>query len=176
MLASLGVATRSEAAREIVRLLPAVAINLRLATLIEREAVDLTANQLLALQLIGASPEGRLKAGTVAGRLGISSQATTALVDRLVAAGVVARSQGDDRRVVWVSLTDPGRRLLASLVAGLERVVAEAIEASGDDPATLEALVDGMRRVARFADRIGGPRSRSAARPMTHADREPPAP
>ncbi len=149
--------SQKEAAREIVRLLPVVAINLRLATLIEREAVDLTANQILALQLVATAPDGRLKAGDFAGRMGISSQAATALVDRLVAAGVVARTQGRDRRVVWVSPTEAGRQLVARLEAGLERVIAGAIEASGDDPAALAALVDGMRRVAQFADRIGAP-------------------
>lgn len=158
-----GVMDRREAAHEIVRLLPAVAVNLRLATLIDREAVDLTANQILALQLVGSAAEGRLRAGDVAGRLGISSQAATALVDRLVGAGVVARSQGQDRRVVWVSLTEDGRQLLARLGSGLEQVIAAAIEASGDDPAALDALVDGMRRVARFADRIGEPHARATA-------------
>jgi DNA-binding MarR family transcriptional regulator len=151
------VTTKEEAAREIVRLLPAVAINLRLATLIDREAVDLTANQILALQLVGSAAGGGMKAGEVAGRLGISSQAATALVDRLVGAGVVFRSQGEDRRVVRVSLTEEGRQLLARLGRGLEEVIVAAIDASGDDPTTLDALVDGMRRVARFADRIGEP-------------------
>jgi len=167
--------TKAEAAREIVRLLPAVAINLRLATLIDREAVDLTANQILALQLVGSAPDGRMKAGSVADRLGVSSQAATALVDRLVAAGVVARSQGDDRRVVWVSLTATGRGLLTGLAVGLEKVIAAAIEESEDDPATLDALVDGMRRVARFADRIGEPHGRPGSLELAvEADSRPP--
>ena len=104
-----------------------------------------------------------MKAGEVAGRLGISSQAATALVDRLVGAGVVGRSQGEDRRVVWVSLTEEGRQLLARLGRGLEEVIVAAIDASGDDPTTLDALVDGMRRVARFADRIGEPHPLAAS-------------
>ena len=155
--------TRSEAAREIVGLLPAVAISLRLATLMDREGVDLTANQMLALQLVGSAPGGRMRAGDVAERMGISSQAATALVDRLVAAGVLARSPGVDRRVVWVSLSEEGRQLLTRLSAGLEKVVVAALEASEDDPATLDALVEGMRRVARFADRIGASHGRSTA-------------
>lgn len=167
--------TRSEAAREIVRLLPAVAVNLRLATLIDREAVDLTANQMLALHLVGSSVEGRMRAGDLAGRMAISSQAATALVDRLVAAGVVSRSQGGDRRVVWVSLSEMGRQLLGRLGAGLERLIDEAIEANADDPATLDALVDGMRRVARLADRIGGPHARAApARATARVEGRPP--
>lgn len=157
--------TRRDAVREVVRLLPAVAVNLRLGALMDLEGVDLTANQLIALELVALAPEGRMKAGEIAGRLGISSQAATALVDRLVAAGVVTRSHGEeshgeDRRVVWVSLTDAGRGLVARLAAGLENVIEAALD-TGYDPATLDGLVDGMRRVADFADRIGEPHVRS---------------
>ncbi len=165
----------SDAARELVRLLPAVALNLRLATLIDREVVDLTANQILALELIGTAPGGRMKAGDVAGRMGISSPAATALVDRLVGAGVVTRSHGDDRRVIWVSATDEGRAILDRLAEGLEKVIEAAIR-DGDDASTLDALVDGMRRVASFADRIGEPHARSTSRgrPIDADDQPPP--
>ena len=110
--------TRSEAAREIVMLLPRVAFSMRLAALFDLEAVDLTANQLLALLFISSAPEGRIKAGEIAARMGISLPAATAVVDRLVAAGVVARSQGEDRRVVFVSVTETGLGLLARLTEG----------------------------------------------------------
>jgi len=146
--------TKHEASREIVRLLPNVAIGLRLAALFDLEAVDLTANQLLALMLVSSAPDGRMRAGEIAARLGISLPAATALVDRLVGAGVVARSQGEDRRVVWVSATDEGRGLLARLTEGLERAIDAAIEQYSDQ-ATIDGLVEGMRRVASFADRMG---------------------
>ncbi len=150
---------RSEASREIVRLLPAVAINLRLAALFDLEAVDLTANQMLALMLVSSAPDRKMKAGEMAGRLGISLPASTALVDRLVTAGVVARSQGDDRRVVWVSITDEGLALLERLATGLERRIDLAMEES--DPDTVDSIVEGMRRVASFADLMIEPSSRS---------------
>ncbi len=161
--------TRSEASREIVRLLPNVAIGLRLATLFDLEAVDLTANQLLALMLVSSAPDGRMKAGEIAARLGISLPAATALVDRLVAAGVVARSQREDRRVVWVSATDQGLGLLGRLTEGLERAIDAAIE-QYPDQATLDSLVEGMRRVASFAERIGeaGAESGSARHPAAN--------
>jgi DNA-binding MarR family transcriptional regulator len=146
--------TKNAASREIVSLLPHVAIGLRLAALFDLEAVDLTANQLLALMLVSSAPDGRMRAGEIASRLGISLPAATALVDRLVGAGVVARSQGDDRRVVWVSATDEGRGLLARLTEGLERAIDVAIEQYSDQ-ATVDGLVEGMRRVASFADRMG---------------------
>jgi DNA-binding MarR family transcriptional regulator len=165
--------TRGEAAREIVRLLPAVAVNLRLATLMDLDGIDLTANQLLALQLVALAPDGRMKAGEIAGRLGISSQAATALVDRLVSAGVVDRSHGEDRRVVWVSATAAGRELLNGLAAGLEKLIEYALE-TGYDAATLDGLLNGLRRVASFADRIGDPQARSSFRGHRTADSERP--
>jgi DNA-binding MarR family transcriptional regulator len=146
--------TRNEASREIVRLLPNVAIGLRLASLFDLEAEDLTANQLLALLIVSSAPDGRMKAGEIAARLGISLPAATALVDRLVGAGVVARSQGEDRRVVWVSATDEGRGLLGRLTEGLEKAIDTAIE-QYPDQATLDGLVEGMRRVASFAEHMG---------------------
>lgn len=162
-------ATKSEAAREIVRLLPQVALSLRLATLFDLEAVDLTANQLLTLLLVSSAPDGRMKAGEIAARMGISSPAATALVDRLVGAGVAARLQGEDRRVVWVSATEAGQSLLARLMEGLERAIDAAIE-QYHDQATLDGLVEGMRRVASFADRI----AESGATGHGAADGQPP--
>jgi DNA-binding MarR family transcriptional regulator len=166
-------ATGSEASREIVRLLPTVAISLRLATLFDLEAVDLTANQMLTLLLVSSAPDGRMKAGEMAARLGISLPAATALVDRLVSAGVVARSQGEDRRVVWVSTTEAGQGLLTRLTEGLERAIDAAIEQYRDQ-ATLDGLVEGMRRVASFADRIGDYAESGSARHPTATDSQPP--
>lgn len=144
--------SKDEAAKEIVRLLPAVAFNLRLGALFDLESVDLTTNQLLALILVRMAPDGRLKAGEIASRLDVSLPAATALVDRLVAAGVVTRSQGKDRRVVWVAISGKGLEMLTRLGEGLERRIEASMEDS--DAAALEALVESMRRVASFADRI----------------------
>jgi DNA-binding MarR family transcriptional regulator len=152
--------SRSDAAREIVELLPQVAVNLRLASLFDLEATDLTANQLLALMLLRSAPEGRMKAGEIASRLGISLPAATALADRLVSGGVVERIQGADRRVVWVSVTDRGVALMDRLAEGLERRIDFAIEHS--DPRGLDALVEGMRTVASFADLMVDPRGAPA--------------
>jgi len=148
-----GMITSREAAREIVALLPTIAVNLRVAALFDLGAAELTPNQILALEMIRTAPGGRMKAGGIAVRLGISMPAATALVDRLVSAGVAARSQGDDRRVVWIAATPAGERLVAELTEGLERRLETAIE-SGYDAPTLEALVEGMRRVASLADRL----------------------
>ena len=155
--------SKTEAAREIVRLLPAVAINLRLATLFDLETADLTANQLLTLLLVRSASDGRLKAGEIASRLDVSLPAATALVDRLVAAGVVTRSQGEDRRVVWITITEKGADLLTRLGEGLERRIEAAM--SGHDQATLDAFVDGLRRTASLADLISPEAGAARAEP-----------
>jgi DNA-binding MarR family transcriptional regulator len=144
--------SRAEASTEIVKLVPAVAVSLRLAALFDLEAADLTANQVLTLMLVNSAPDGRMKAGEVASRLEISLPAATALVDRLVVAGVIERTQGTDRRVVWVSVTEAGQNLLARLRVGLESRIHSSIE--GMDPSSLESLIDALRRVASFADQI----------------------
>jgi DNA-binding MarR family transcriptional regulator len=137
-------------------------MDLRLATLFDVEAADLTANQLLTLLLISSAPDGRMKAGEIAQGLGISPPAATALVDRLVAAGIFERAHGQDRRVVWVSVTEAGQGLWDRLQTGFESRVQASIDAM--DPRQLAALLDAVRRVASFADRMG---DTEASRPET---------
>jgi DNA-binding MarR family transcriptional regulator len=172
--------SKAEAAQEISRLLPSVAVYLRLAALLDLEAADLTANQVLTLIVVSTAENGRMKAGEVANRLAISFPAATALVDRLVVAGVLERSQGEDRRVVWVSLTEQGRGLVSRLRAGLkDRIDAVVVDM---EPAAVQAVLDALHRVAGFVELIDDadpPRSPSAASgmprdPVTEAAESPP--
>ena len=145
--------SQAEASQEIVRLLPAVAVDLRLAALFDLEAADLTANQVLTLIVVTSAEGGRMRAGDIAGRLAISFPAATALVDRLVTAGVLERSHGADRRVVWVSLTESGQGLVSRLRTGLASRIDVALGRMDDD--TLAALIEALRRVASFVERLG---------------------
>jgi DNA-binding MarR family transcriptional regulator len=122
-----------------------------------------------------------MKAGEVANRLAISFPAATALVDRLVVAGVLERSQGADRRVVWVSMTEQGRGLVARLRAGLQTRIEAAVAEM--EPAAAEAVLDALHRVAGFVEMIDDadqPRSASTASrgtpwdPVTTAAEHPP--
>lgn len=173
--------TKAEAAQEISRLLPSVAVYLRLAALLDLEAAELTANQVLTLIVVSTAENGRMKAGEVASRLAISFPAATALVDRLVVAGVLERSQGADRRVVWVSLTEAGRGLVSRLRAGLQTRIDSVVEEM--QPAAVEAVLDALHRVAGFVELIDDPdqsRSPSTASrgtpwdPLTDAAEHPP--
>jgi DNA-binding MarR family transcriptional regulator len=144
--------SKAEASREISRLLPSVAVYLRLAALLDLEAADLTANQVLTLIVVSTAENGRMKAGEIANRLAISFPAATALVDRLVVAGMFERSQGEDRRVVWVSLTEAGRGLVSRLRAGLEDRIDNAV--ADMEPAAVQAVLDALHRVAGFVELI----------------------
>ena len=135
-----------------MRLLPEVAVDLRLAAMFDLEAVDLTANQVLTLSVVATAEGGRMKAGKIASRLAVSFPAATALVDRLVTAGVFERSRGKGRRVVWVSLSESGQELASRLRDGLASRIDVAL--GGMDPASQDALVGALRRVAHFAKRI----------------------
>lgn len=144
---------QTKASLEIVRLLPTVAMNLRLAALFDLETADLTANQVLTLLVVTAADGGRMKTGEIANRLEISFPAATALVDRLVVAGVFARSQGEDRRVVWISVTESGQGLVSRLRTGLASRIEAALEAM--DAPEQEQLIEALHRVAAFSQRMG---------------------
>lgn len=76
--------------------------------------VDLTIPQLRVVFLLAASASMRMS--PMAQELDITLSACTHLVDKLVRAGFVARSEDpDDRRVVLCSLTDKGQGLAERL-------------------------------------------------------------
>lgn len=141
-----------QTAQEIAELLPAVVVNLRAAALFDANGADLTANQLVTLLMIGHAEGGRLRAGEVARRLSISAASATALVDRLVETGILARTRGADRRAVWVCVTDAGRDLIERLKSGaVDRIAEILVKVRPPSPG---ALVESLRQVANFANQI----------------------
>jgi MarR family transcriptional regulator, negative regulator of the multidrug operon emrRAB len=96
--------------------------------------------------------------------LSLTHSATVRLVDRLVAAGLVERREGPDRRSVAVELTEEGRRAAARAAAAREEALEEAL--AGLDPGeraelarlhekVLAALTDGRvaaGRICRLCD------------------------
>ena len=76
------------------------------------ERAPLSGPRLMMLRML--SETGSLKAGDLAGLLGIKAPATSSLLDALERDGLVAREHGaQDRRVTLVSITDSGRRVLS---------------------------------------------------------------
>lgn len=66
-----------------------------------------------------AGDNGTLRMSDLAGTAMLSPAALTNRVDRLVAKGLVVRTtHPDNRRIVQTSLTEPGRQLVDTLIAG----------------------------------------------------------
>ncbi|MDD2553211.1 MAG: MarR family transcriptional regulator [Desulfotomaculaceae bacterium] len=84
----------------------------------------ITGSQFFVLKKIDA--HGRMTVSEVADHLQVSLSAITALVDRLVQAGLVIRSRDEkDRRLVWLGATDKGKEILARCVEGRREVAAK---------------------------------------------------
>ncbi len=81
------------------------------------ERGSLTPPQFIVLKFLLSDPSG-LPASELATRVGVSGSAMTGMVDRLAKSGLVERRRSDeDRRVVWVKVTDEGRQVVASAMA-----------------------------------------------------------
>ncbi len=81
-----------------------------------------TANQFMVMKMI--NDHGQMTVSDVAEGLSVSLSAVTSQVDRLHRVGVVERRRSeDDRRVVWLELTDEGRKIVATCQAGRLRVI-----------------------------------------------------
>lgn len=109
----------------------------------------LTPSQLILLQLLD---DGRERtAGDIAGRMGITQATTTALINKLLQRELIVRRRGEaDRRQVWLSLTEAGRKVLAIAPDGVHARFHEKFSALNDwEQAMLVAALE------RVADMLG---------------------
>jgi len=84
-------------------------------------ATGLSVAQLLILEIVAASD--RMAPSKIAQAAGISHATATSLIDKLERRRLVQRDRSEqDRRSIWVSLTDEGREVLASAPDPLQRV------------------------------------------------------
>lgn len=90
-----------------------------LAETLER---GITGNQFILMKII--HDQGRMTVSAVAEELCVSLSAVTSLVDRLCKVGVMVRRRSEeDRRVVWLELTNEGASLVNDCQAGRRRVI-----------------------------------------------------
>jgi DNA-binding MarR family transcriptional regulator len=81
---------------------------------------QITVSQLKLLKLVSLTEAQRI--GDVAAFLGVSNAAASKAVDRLVRMMLLRRSEGEsDRRSIHLSLTQPGKRVLAAYEAVRQR-------------------------------------------------------
>jgi long-chain acyl-CoA synthetase len=138
----------------------------RLARQLEHglESVDLSLPQ---YRILGLLAEGSSASSSLADHLTVSPPSITAVVDGLVARGLVSRSADpDDRRRIYLEMTDAGRRLLANAEEQVnERLFAIAASFDEVDPdAAVSTLrewhtsLDGYRQARREAKRAAAAR------------------
>jgi long-chain acyl-CoA synthetase len=115
----------------------------RLARIVEvgLAGVDLTPSQYRVLTFLA---EGSAQASMMADQLAVSRPSVTAVVDGLVARGLVDRRHDEqDRRRVGHTITDMGLRVLAQADATLKMALEEILE-HAESPAARQTAIDGL--------------------------------
>ncbi len=117
------------------------------------------------LHVLGVLRDGApITVSHLASRLGISPPSASAIVDRMVDGGLVARERSEeDRRIVSVSLTPAGDAALKEAIGGrrgwLERVLGRL------DASELRDTVRVLRRLEQALDEDRGDPARADRRP-----------
>ena len=108
---------------------------------------ELPAQWFEVLIRIGRSPEGRLRMADLAAQVALSPSGLTRAVDRLEAAGLVARTEcPNDRRGAYTVLTEAGRqRLSVALPVHLEHLDRHLVAAL--TPEELESFSGALRKL-----------------------------
>ncbi len=85
---------------------------------------DITFSQFFLLELLAC--EHSLKMTDIAAAMNSSLPAATALVDKMVRAGLIQRTRNDqDRRVVNITLTGRGKKLIDEMLKQREKMIPE---------------------------------------------------
>lgn len=109
-----------------------------------RQEHDLSLAFFESIHLLDGAPDGSLRVGDMARSLGITVGATSKLVDRVEAAGLIRREpDADDRRASRVTLTDAGRRKLAVAHSSYTAELAALLDPtlSADEQQVLHTLI-----------------------------------
>ncbi|MCY0879431.1 MAG: MarR family transcriptional regulator [Firmicutes bacterium] len=128
------------------------AIFTRLGRLARRRMPDdsMTFGQFAVLRML--FQQGPLAMGAIAENLGVSLAGATGIIDRLVHQGLVERRRSrEDRRVVWVTLSEPGRQRMLDLQVKRHQEMCDLLKPLNADE--LETLLSLMERVADAAER-----------------------
>lgn len=105
----------------------------------------ITATQLNVLKLLQAV--GDLSLSELSRRMASKNSTVTGIVDRMVAAGLVAREQSEDDRRVWhIRATPDGRALARRIDVAPWDLLRAALEAL--PPAELDGLIRSLAKVA----------------------------
>ncbi len=143
-----------------------------------RSEFDTTLPRFDLMAQLERHPRG-LRMGELSRRLLVSGGNVTAVTEKLVAEGLVARTPGSrDRRVCAVHLTARGRRQFDRMARAHEQWIAELLAALGpDDRARLHALLGnlkrGLQRGRPATGKRGGARPRPPSQPASLGEATP---
>ncbi len=127
---------------------------LRATALYERDlahAAGLTPAKLRVLQILRSKPGGSTTPKALATQMGLAQATITAMVDKLVAGGHVAREKSDtDRRMSHLVITEAGRDTVRNAPDALQQRFVNAFERMR--PWEQAQLVASLERVADMLD------------------------
>ncbi len=120
-----------------------------------QERTGVSGAQVWALAELGRRPGIRVT--ELARSMAVHQSTASNLVDRLQRAGLVQRARSEeDQRVVHLTLTASGRRVIAKAPRPLEGVLPDALNALAPaELRRLHALLDGLSRRMKVRDRGG---------------------
>lgn len=114
-------------------------------------AAGLTPAKLRVLQILRSKPDGSATPKALATQMGLAQATITAMVDKLVAGGHVARERSDtDRRMSHVVITEAGRATVRNAPDALQQRFVRAFEQMQDWEQA--QLVASLERVADMLD------------------------
>lgn len=120
--------------------------------------LGVTATQLNVLKLL--QTVGDLSLSELSRRMAATNSTVTGIVDRLVAAGLVAREQSTEDRRVWrIKLTSQGRALAKKVEVAPWEILRAAVMAL--PPAELAQLVATLEKIAGHVERALEPAART---------------
>ena len=124
-----------------------------------RERHDLPLSYFESLHFIAGAPGGTLRVGELAEALRVTVGGTSKLVDRIEAAGLIARrTDPEDRRAARIALSPQGRRKLTAADKTYRQEVAALLDRSLTE-AEQQRMHEFVRRLlSAAADERGGSR------------------
>jgi DNA-binding MarR family transcriptional regulator len=127
---------------------------LRAAALFEKnlaQAAGLTPAKLRLLQILAGRPDGWSTPKALATQMGVAQGTVTALLDKLVSAGLVTRSRSEtDRRQMNLVITEKGRSAVREAPDALQQRFVRAFERLEDWEQA--QLLSSLERVAAMLD------------------------
>lgn len=135
-------------------------------------AVSVPRSQVHLLRMLDR--QGALRMSDLAGLLGISQGSCTALVDRALASRLVMRDRDDDdRRVVWVTLSDHGQEVLSEIRQARAATLAQYLtQLSSEEVETLARLLEQVAVAAQAPpDRADSPSAAEGSYAADQSDR-----